>query len=117
MSRIFIKETLNIVFFSRKGGVSEKQFQSLNCSYIDEEKNNVKTNRNIILNKFKSKKIILMNQVHSNKIIKITTKNPKIIDADGMISKRSDIILGILTADCAPIVILGKSYFGIVHAG
>ena len=57
MSRIFYKGNFKYCFFSRKGGVSEKQFQSLNCSYIDEEKkNNVKTNRNIILNKFKSKK-------------------------------------------------------------
>lgn len=119
MNKVFYKGNFKYCFFSRKGGVSENQFQSLNCSYANEEKeNNVKTNRNIILKKFKSKKkIILMNQVHSKKIVKISTKNPKIIDADGMISKRSDIILGILTADCAPIIILGKSYFGIIHAG
>ena len=34
-----------------------------------------------------------------------------------MISKRKDLCLGILTADCAPIIILGQDYYGIVHAG
>ena len=34
-----------------------------------------------------------------------------------MITNRKDILLGILTADCAPIIILGNKYFGIIHAG
>ena len=34
-----------------------------------------------------------------------------------MITNRKDILLGILTADCAPIIVLGKKYFGIIHAG
>ena len=36
---------------------------------------------------------------------------------DGIISKRNDLSLGVLTADCATVVILGKKYFGIIHAG
>ena len=62
------------------------------------------------------KKIILINQVHSNKIFFIDKITNQILSGDGIISNRKDLILGILTADCAPIVILGK-YFGIIHAG
>ena len=63
------------------------------------------------------KKIILMNQVHSNKVFFIDKPNNKTLNGDGIISNRKDLILGVLTADCAPIVILGKKYFGIIHAG
>ena len=41
----------------------------------------------------------------------------EIYNADAMVSNRKDIILGILTADCAPIVVLSKKNFGIIHAG
>ena len=30
------------------------------------------------------------------------------MDADSLVTERDDIVLGILTADCAPIIILGK---------
>ena len=58
-----------------------------------------------------------MNQIHSNKVIFIDKPNDQTINGDGIISNRKDLILGVLTADCAPIVILGKRYFGIIHAG
>ena len=58
-----------------------------------------------------------MNQIHSNKVIFIDKPNDQTLNADGIISNRKDLILGVLTADCAPIVILGKKYFGIIHAG
>ena len=106
-------------FFTRNGGVSQKYFRSLNCAYNKEENpENVKENREIIRQKFcKKKKIILLNQTHSNKVIFLDNKIPRIISADGVITNRNDLCLGILTADCAPIIILGKKNFGILHAG
>ena len=44
-------------------------------------------------------------------------KNNKIYNADALVSKRDDLLLGILTADCAPIIVLGLEMFGIIHAG
>ena len=44
-------------------------------------------------------------------------KIPKVIIADGVVTNRKDLCLGILTADCAPIVVFGKKNFGIVHVG
>ena len=106
-------------FFTRNGGVSKKNFSSLNCAHNNEEKpENVEENRKIIKKKFcKTKKIILLNQIHSNKVIFINKKIPNNITADGVITNRKDLCLGILTADCAPIIILGKENFGIIHAG
>ena len=38
-------------------------------------------------------------------------KIPKVIIADGVVTNRKDLCLGILTADCAPIVVFGKKNF------
>ncbi len=106
-------------FFTRNGGVSVKNFRSLNCAYKDEENpKNVKENREIIKKKFcKKKKLILLNQVHSNKVVFLNKKIPKVITGDGVITNRKDLCLGILTADCAPIIVIGKKNFGIIHVG
>ena len=115
---IFYKD-FQYCFFTRNGGVSKKNFRSLNCAFNKgDDKINVKRNREYVHKKFCSKKkIVLINQVHSNKVFFIDKITNQILSGDGIISNRKDLILGVLTADCAPIVILGKKYFGIIHAG
>ena len=118
-NRIRYYKNFKFCFFSRNGGVSKKNFRSLNCAFNSEDtKENVEKNRELARKKFsKSKRIVLMNQVHSNKVILVDEEERKILNVDGMVSKRKDLCLGILTADCAPIIILGQNYYGIVHAG
>ena len=96
-------------FFTRLDGLSKKQFRSLNCSSSnDDDKKNVYENRliaikNLNLNK---KKLILITQTHSSKVIRITKNNlDKNIKADGVITSLNNVTLGILTADCAPVII------------
>ena len=118
-NKIIFSKGFKYCFFTRNGGVSKKNFSTLNCAYNkgDDDKN-VKKNRKYVHKKFcTKKKIVLMNQVHSNKVFFIDKLNNNILNGDGIISNRRDLILGVLTADCAPIVILGKKYFGIIHAG
>ena len=106
----FIKQShLKHGFFTRLDGLSKKQFRSLNCSSSnDDDKKNVVENRliaikNLNLNK---KKLILITQTHSSKVIRITKNNlDKNIEADGVITSLNDVVLGILTADCAPVII------------
>ena len=106
----FIKKSpLKHGFFTRLDGLSKKQFRSLNCSSSNEDdKKKVNENRliaikNLNLNK---KKLILIKQTHSSKVIRITKNNlDKNIEADGVITSLNDVVLGILTADCAPIFI------------
>ena len=118
-NKIIFYKNYKYCFFTRNGGVSKKNYSTLNCAYNkgDEDKN-VTKNREYVRKKFSyKKKIILTNQIHSNKVIFTDKLNNKILNGDGIISNRKDLILGVLTADCAPIVILGKKYFGIIHAG
>ena len=118
-NKIIFYKDFQYCFFTRNGGVSKKNFNSLNCAFNKgDDRINVKKNREYVHKNFCSKKkIVLINQVHSNKIFFIDKITNQILTGDGIISKRKDLILGVLTADCAPIVILGKKYFGIIHAG
>ena len=118
-NRIRYYKNFKFCFFSRNGGQSKNNFHSLNCAFNSEDtKENVMKNRELARKKIsKFKRIVLMNQVHSNKVILVDKADRKILNVDGMVSKRKDLCLGILTADCAPIIILGQNYYGIVHAG
>ena len=107
-------------FFNRNGGVSSDSFCSLNCSFNQlDKKENVLQNRKIVKQKFYvNKEIILVNQVHSNKVVFVDKSfDGSKVYADAMITDRKDILLGILTADCAPIVVISKKKFAIIHAG
>ena len=66
---------------------------------------------------FYNKEIIFVNQIHSSKIFIFDNIYPNDIKADGIITKNKNVLLGILTADCAPIILLGNEYFGILHVG
>lgn len=110
-------------FFTRLDGFSKKQFKSLNCSLSNGDnkkivyKNRLFAMKNLDQNK---KKLILLNQTHSSKVIRITRKNlHKNMHADGMITSLDNVVLGILTADCAPIFIFDKKrkFVCCLHSG
>ena len=110
-------------FFSRKNGVSEGIYESLNCGIgSNDKKENVEKNLDIVSRKFKIKKesLILMRQTHSNNIKIIERKNSfERISCDGILTKSYDIALSVLTADCIPILIYEKEkkIIGCIHAG
>ncbi len=98
---------LNHGFFTRLHGFSKNQFKSLNCSVSSgDNKSIVNRNRLKALKNLKldNKKLILIKQTHSSKVIKINKFNlDKKLEADGMITSLKNVVLGVLTADCAPI--------------
>ena len=100
---------INHAFFNRLYGCSKKEFKSLNCSTSNgDDKKLVNKNRLKALRKLKlhKKKLILIKQIHSAKVIEIKQSNlNKKIEADGMITALNNVVLGVLTADCAPIFI------------
>ena len=119
-------ETLNINhgFFTRNGGVSSKENFSLNCSFnSNDSKDNVLINRKLICNyhKLDIDNLKIVNQVHSNKIQIIENINHDVsnIKADALITKNPNIILGLLTADCAPVLIQDsyKKIIAAIHMG
>ena len=110
-------------FFSRKNGFSKGVYNSLNCGMGSKDnKKNILKNLNFVSKKMniKKNKLILMHQTHSNKIavVKKENLNKKII-ADAMITKIKGIFLGVLTADCVPIILYdaNNKIIGCIHAG
>ena len=111
-------------FFSRKGGKSKGVYKSLNCGRGSQDKKKyVKKNIIIACKKIcKSyKKLILLNQIHSNKFFFIKNnklKKSKLI-GDALITDQRKIIIGVLTADCAPVLIYDKKLkiISAIHAG
>ena len=111
-------------FFNKTGGKSNKIYKSLNCGPGSKDNPaNVKKNLQIVKKKIKSnaKNIFLLHQIHSNKFVyinkKITFKSkPK---ADAVITNQKNIPIGILTADCVPILICdeSKNVIAAIHAG
>ena len=67
-----------------------------------------------------SDKIIVMaNQSYSNKYIILNKASDNIGSADGLVTKSSELVLGITTADCIPLIFFDNQngIIGICHAG
>ena len=60
-----------------------------------------------------------MNQIHSNIVHKVSRISNKKLKGDSLITNKKGIALGILTADCAPILIYDpvNNFISAIHAG
>ena len=111
-------------FFSRRGGFSKGIYQSLNCGKgSNDSKKSVNKNLSLVSKKLKinQKKLLLMNQTHSNRVIIIgkRNKNFKKFNSDALVTKINGIALGVVTADCVPIILydIKNQTIGCIHAG
>ena len=110
-------------FFSKKNGFSKGIYKSLNCGKGSKDsKKNINKNLNFAAKKMAVRRsnLILMHQTHSNKVIEIKKNNyKKKINADAMITKIRGLAIGVLTADCVPIIIydVKNKIIGCVHSG
>ena len=117
-------KTIQHGFFNKTGGKSKKIYKSLNCGPGSKDNpSDVKKNLQIVKKKIKStaKNIFLLHQIHSNKFVYIDKKSllkskPK---ADAVITNQKKIPIGILTADCVPILLCDnkKNFIAAIHAG
>jgi YfiH family protein len=110
-------------FFSKKNGYSKGIYKSLNCGHGSKDNiKNIQKNLKLVAKKMSvnSENLVLMHQTHSNNVIEIKRMNyKKKIYADAMITKMRGISLGVLTADCVPIILYDSKnkIIGCIHAG
>ena len=109
-------------FFNQKGGVSKGIYKSLNCGVGSKDKiENVRSNIAKVCEKIGCNRnnLILLNQIHSNIVHKINKVPKKKLIGDSLITNKKSIALGILTADCAPILIYDpiNNLISAIHAG
>ena len=112
-------------FFNRNNGKSTGIYKSLNCGIGSaDNKKNIKKNLKIVCKKIgcSTKNLFTLYQIHSSKFIFINknfNNNKKKLIGDALITKNKNIALGILTADCVPILIYDQKLkiISAIHAG
>jgi polyphenol oxidase len=109
-------------FFTREGGHSSGIFSSLNCGLGSGDDIAVVTkNRNVVAQALgvENSNLVSAYQVHSADVIVVDapfSERPKV---DGLVTATRGLALGILTADCGPILFADEKaqVIGACHAG
>ncbi len=114
-------------FFTRRGGVSGGIYASLNCGIgSSDDREHVHQNRAIVARVAGTapEKLLTLYQVHGDTCLTVTAPWPQAErpQADAFVTDRAGLALGILTADCAPVLFYGKKpdgapVVGAAHAG
>lgn len=106
-------------FFTREGGVSSGLYSTLNAGAgSDDDPAAVAENRRRIAEWMgvEPDALVTMNQTHSVDVLAVTAPvhRPKV---DALVTSRAGIALGVLSADCAPVLFAAAGVIGAAHAG
>ncbi len=112
-------------FFGKRGGVSSGIYESLNCGPgTEDEPANVAENRAIVCKAIGMAPESLMSlyQIHSDRCVVVDAAADDRPQADAMVTDKAGVTLGILTADCVPVLFSGEKHdgapvIGAAHAG
>jgi YfiH family protein len=109
-------------FFGRQGGVSTGDFTSLNCSQFSGDSNeSINTNRKRVADSLGGTWIFSNRQVHSNRVRVVDgeSSTDEVFEGDGLVTREAGLCLGILGADCAPVLFADpdEDIIGAAHAG
>lgn len=111
-------------FFTRIGGTSTGIYDSLNCAWgSKDDLTKVTTNRALVAQSLgpKVSDLLSASQVHSNRVhvVKRIWTRESAPEVDGLVTKQVNVALGVLTADCAPVLFADakNQVIGAAHAG
>ena len=107
-------------FFGRRGGVSDGAYESLNAGLRSgDARDHVEENRARIRQTLDAEVMVSLRQVHSDRVVVCGHDPVGHIEADGMVTRIPKLALGILTADCGPVLLAdaGAGIVGACHAG
>lgn len=109
-------------FFGRHGGVSSGDFAGLNVSHaVGDNPDAVEENRALVAKTLGGAPLVTVKQVHSNRVVTVETGAlpERTVEADAIVTHRRDVLIGVLTADCSPLLFLdaGAGIVGAAHAG
>jgi YfiH family protein len=112
-------------FFTRRGGVSAGLYSSLNCGYgSGDQPDNVRENRRRAAAAFERGEadLLTVHQFHSTDVLTVAAErwsSPGAPKADALVTDRPGVVLGVLAADCAPVLFADgdAGVIGAAHAG
>lgn len=112
---------VEIALTTRAGGVSEGPFESLNLSLAvgDDEAAVIENRRRVAAAAgWPTPHAALLKQVHGCEVIYAPVGAAGILgEGDALVTAEPGVVLGILTADCAPVLLAGGGRVGAAHAG
>ncbi len=122
-------------FFTRQGGVSDGLYRSLNCGYgSGDDMQAVAANRRRVTETLGVGKLVTCHQIHSADAVVVGGADAVVVGgadgrtpwqpsdaprADALATKMSGVALGVLAADCAPVVFVEPKarVIAAAHAG
>jgi YfiH family protein len=111
-------------FFTREGGVSDGIFASLNCGFgSNDDAAKVRENRRRAMAALglAADRLAICHQLHSPDVVTVEApwRHEDRPRGDAMVTRRPGVALGILTADCAPVLFADPEarIIGAAHAG
>jgi polyphenol oxidase len=103
------------LFTTRRGGVSEGAFASLNLGlWTEDDAGNVRANRERVRAQAGVERLAQGRQVHGARVV---VDAESLEEADGQVTTARGVAAMVLTADCLPVALTGPGGVGMVHAG
>lgn len=107
----------NVRFFTRRGGVSEPPFDSLNVSVkVGDDREAVTENIGRIKDALEVSSSAWVQQVAGDDVIRVD-KAGLAGRADALITGEENLALAVAVADCVPVALVGEREVGMVHSG
>ncbi|HVM34300.1 MAG TPA: polyphenol oxidase family protein [Actinomycetota bacterium] len=110
-----------VAFGDRRGGTSAPPYDTLNLALRSaDDPGSVEENRRRAARAagFDPSALALARQVHGTHIVEANPGDSGVVgEADGLMVRRPGSVVGILTADCTPVVVAGEAGIAILHAG
>lgn len=108
------------LFTTRRGGVSEGAYASLNLGrWTEDDADAVDRNRQIVadLVGVPLDAVVQGRQVHGSRVERRATAGGALSEADGQATAARELAALVLTADCLPVAVIGEHAVAMLHAG
>ena len=110
-------EGAQVWFFTRRGGVSEPPYDTLNVSRkVGDEENSVAENLDLIREAMDGRPSAWVRQVAGDAVVRVREAGFAGV-ADGLVTGEEGYSLVVAVADCAPVALVGERGVGMAHAG
>lgn len=112
-------------FFGRENGVSGGVFSTLNCKTgAGDDPKDVTENRRRVMDRLRldPANLVTLTQIHSAICLAVSGPVPETVEGDALVTAMPGVSIGVLTADCAPVLfsghtLQGQKVIGAAHAG
>ncbi len=113
---------VDAVVTGRAGGVSEPPFDSLNLGdHVGDDPARVTENRRRVATAMgvDPPRLVLAHQVHGARVLDVDAWRGEPLEGDALVTTRVDVVLGVLVADCLPVLFVDTAgpRVAVAHAG